>query len=174
MTTATENNNTQTQTNNTPTETETPTPTENLQELFADTNVTMKSGRMVADAELIAKGKFVKIRIAANKQYMGADNEIKTNVNYFNALVSSNLQEAFAVAEALKKGDWVYIKGEDNTQSFDTPEGYKQMASTTFAYKVVLKREKQTAVKDVKNQGENEQDSTDKAVTPTGNTPAPQ
>lgn len=122
--------------------TATNTPNENLQELFADTNVTMKSGRMVADAEVIADGKFVKIRIATNKQYMGADNEIKTNVNYFNALVSYRLEEAFAVAETLKKGDWVYIKGEDNTQSFDTPEGYKQMASTIFPYKVVLKKEK--------------------------------
>lgn len=78
MTTTHENNTNQTQ-------------QDNLQELFADTNISMKSGNMVSDAELIADGKFVKLRFATNKQYVGADNEIKTNVNYFNALVSSNL-----------------------------------------------------------------------------------
>lgn len=132
MTTTHENNTNQTQ-------------QDNLQELFADTNISMKSGNMVSDAELIADGKFVKLRFATNKQYVGADNEIKTNVNYFNALVSSNLTEAFEIAKDLKKGDWIYIKGEDSTQSFDTAEGYKQTSSTIFAYKVVLKKQKDTA-----------------------------
>ncbi|MCG8533231.1 MAG: hypothetical protein MI749_21600, partial [Desulfovibrionales bacterium] len=66
----------------------------------------------------------------------------KTTTNYFNALVSANLKDAFDTAKSLKKGDWVYLKGEDVTKSFDTPEGYKQTASTIFAYKVVLKKEK--------------------------------
>lgn len=112
------------------------------QDLFADTNVSMKSGHLVKDAEIVSDGKYVKLRFAANKQYLGSDNEIKTNTNYFNALVSSNLTESFDVAKDLKKGDWVYLKGEDSTKSFDTPEGYKQTASTIFAYKVTLKKKK--------------------------------
>ena len=55
-------------------------------------------------------------------------------------MISSNLKDAFAIAETLQKGDWVYVKGEDSTKPFDTPEGYKQTASTIFAYKVTLKK----------------------------------
>jgi single-stranded DNA-binding protein len=117
--------------------------TEATEKLFADTNVSMKTGRVVFDANLIGNGKFAKIRIATNKQYLDKDNNIQTNVNYFNALVSSNLTNAFEVAKILKKGDWVYLKGEDSTQNFDTPEGYKKTETTIFAYKVVLKKEKQ-------------------------------
>ncbi len=109
--------------------------------LFADTNISMKTGHLVKDAELIADGKFVKVRIATNKQYE-KDGETHATTNYFNALVSKNLTEAFEVAQGLKKGDWVYLKGEDQSQSFDTPEGYKQTATTMFAYKVTLKKAK--------------------------------
>ncbi|MEO9474610.1 MAG: single-stranded DNA-binding protein [Cyclobacteriaceae bacterium] len=111
------------------------------EQLFTDTNVTMKSGHLVKDAEVVGDGKFVKMRIASNKQYKTSEGEIATNTNYFNALVSSNLAESFDKAKAFKKGDWVYLKGEDSTRSFDTPEGYKQTASTIFAYHVVLKKE---------------------------------
>jgi len=110
-------------------------------ELFADTNVTMKSGHLVKDAEIVGEGKYAKIRFASNKQYE-VDGEIKTNTNYFDALISSNLTEAFDLAKSLKKGDWAYFKGEDSTRSFDTPEGYKKTASTIFAYYAVLKKEK--------------------------------
>lgn len=115
---------------------------ETTERLFSDTNVSMKTGRVVFDADLIGNGKFAKIRIATNKQYLDKDKNIQTNVNYFNALVSSNLINAFDVAKKLKKGDWVYLKGEDSTQTFDTPEGYKKTETTIFAYKVVLKKEK--------------------------------
>ena len=111
-------------------------------DLFADTNVTMKTGHLVKDAEIVSDGKYAKIRFASNREYLSKEGEVKTNTNYFNALVSSNLKDAFAVAKALKKGDWAYVKGEDVTKSFDTPEGYKQTASTIFAYKVVLKKAK--------------------------------
>lgn len=107
--------------------------------LFADTNISMKSGRLVKDAELIAEGKFIRMRIATNKQYE-SDGEVKDLVNYFNILVSKNLTDAFNTSKDLKKGDWAYIKGEDNSKSFDTAEGYKQTAVTTFAYKVVKKK----------------------------------
>ncbi|AXG69604.1 single-stranded DNA-binding protein [Kordia sp. SMS9] len=127
-------NNTQTKTTNTVNQEE--------QTLFADTNISMKSGRLTRDAKVIADGKFVKFSIAANKQYLGSDGEVKSNVNYFNALVSSNLSEAFEIAKDLKKGDWVYFKGEDATQAFDTPEGYRKTQTTTFAYQVTLKKEK--------------------------------
>ncbi|MAE86201.1 MAG: hypothetical protein CMB80_25935 [Flammeovirgaceae bacterium] len=112
------------------------------QDLFADINVTMKSGHLVKDAEVIAEGKYAKFRIAGNKQYM-ADGEIKTITNYFNVMVSSNLTDAFETAQEFKKGDWVYAKGEDSTKSFDTPQGYKQTASTIFAYEVFLKKPKE-------------------------------
>ena len=111
-------------------------------DLFADTNVTMKTGHLVKDAEIVSDGKYAKIRFASNREYLSKEGEVKTNTNYFNALVSSNLKDAFAVAKDLKKGDWAYVKGEDVTKSFDTPEGYKQTASTIFAYKVVLKKAK--------------------------------
>nr|WKN34375.1 single-stranded DNA-binding protein [Tunicatimonas sp. TK19036] len=108
--------------------------------LFADTNITMKSGHLVRDCEVIGEGRYAKLRIASNKQYAGENGEVLTQTNYFDALVSKNLKEAFDTAIALKKGDWVYLKGEDSTRSFDTPEGYKQTASTIFAYKVALKK----------------------------------
>ena len=112
------------------------------EQLFADTNVTMKSGHLTKDAEIVGDGKYAKIRFAGNKQYKTSDGEIKTNTNYYNALISSNLVDAFDLACSLKKGDWVYVKGEDSTRSFDTPEGYKQTASTIFAYHVVKKEKK--------------------------------
>lgn len=112
------------------------------QKLFADTNISMKSGRLTRDAQVISEGKFVKFSIAANKQFLGSGGEVKSNVNYFNALVSANLSDAFETAKNLKKGDWVYFKGEDATQGFDTPEGYRKSETTTFAYQVTLKKEK--------------------------------
>lgn len=112
---------------------------ENLNDLFADTNVSMKSGRLVRDAELVGDGKFVKFRIATNKQYE-SDGEVKELVNYFNIMVSSNLEKAFGEAKDLRKGDWAYIKGEDSSKSVDTPEGHKETAVTTFAWRVVKKK----------------------------------
>ncbi len=113
-------------------------------QLFADTNITMKSGHLTKNPEIVGDGKYVKVRIASNKQYE-VDGEIKTNTNYFNIMVSSNLTEAFELTKSFKKGDWAYFKGEDSTKSFDTPEGYKQTASTIFAYHAVLKKEKNPA-----------------------------
>mgnify|MGYP001147331128 CR=1 FL=1 len=107
--------------------------------LFADTNISMKSGRLVKDAELIADGKFIKIRLASNKQY-ASDGEVKSMTNYFNILISSNLTKAFDIAKDLQKGEWAYFKGEDSAKSFDTPEGYKQTAVTTYAYQVTKKK----------------------------------
>lgn len=115
-------------------------PKEDLPVLFADTNVTMKTGHLTKDPEAVADGKFIKLRIAANKQYLGPDEEIHTLTNYFTALISSNLTDAYNLAQNLGKGDWVYLKGEDSTRSFDTPEGYKQTANTIFAYKLTLKK----------------------------------
>ena len=112
-------------------------------ELFSDTNVTMKSGHCVKDAEVVGEGKYVKLRIASNKQFENPhDGEIRTNTNYFDALISYHLKEQFDLAQTFKKGDWIYLKGEDSTKSFDTPEGYKKTASTIFAYHVVLKKER--------------------------------
>lgn len=111
-------------------------------QLFSDTNVTMKSGHCVKDAELVGDGKYVKLRFAANKQYQHGDGDIQTNTNYFDALISHHLKEAFELAQGFKKGDWIYLKGEDSTKSFDTPEGFKKTACTIFAYHVALKKEK--------------------------------
>ena len=109
--------------------------------LFADTNISMKSGRLTRDATILSEGKFAKVTIACNEQYLDADNEVKSKTNYFNALVSSNLTDAFETVKDLKKGDWIYLKGKDATQSFDTPEGYKKTETTMFAYKVTLKKQ---------------------------------
>ena len=116
--------------------------TNNKKELFTDTNISMKTGHLTRDAEVIGDGKFVKIRFASNKQFETAKGEIETKTDYFNALVSKNLKDAFETAKDFKKGDWIYVKGEDSTKSFDTPEGYKQTASTIFAFKAVLKKKK--------------------------------
>ncbi|MDN5215563.1 single-stranded DNA-binding protein [Fulvivirgaceae bacterium BMA12] len=122
------------------------TPTNDTsKDLFADTNISMKTGHLTKDAEVISDGKYAKIRFASNKEYETSEGEVKTRTSYFNALVNSNLTDAFETAKTLKKGDWVYLKGEDVTKSFDTPEGYKQTASTIFAYKVVLKKAKANA-----------------------------
>lgn len=114
---------------------------EETKDLFADINVTMKSGHLTKDPDIVGDGKYVKVRIASNKEYE-VDGEIKTNTNYFNILVSSNLDEVFELTKSFKKGDWTYFKGEDSTKSFDTAEGYKQTASTIFAYHAFLKKAK--------------------------------
>lgn len=108
--------------------------------LFSDTNISMKSGRLTRDAQLTNEGKFVRFQLACNKQYE-ADGEIKTTTSYFSVLVSQNLKEAFDIAKDLKKGEWAYIKGNDSSKSFDTPEGYKQTAVTTYAYLVSAKKQ---------------------------------
>ena len=115
--------------------------------LFADTNVTMQTGHMVRDAEIVGEGKYVKLRFASNKQYE-KDGEVKNNTNYFDAMISHNLKEAFETSQNFKKGDWIYLKGEDSTRSFDTLEGYKKTASTIFAYHVGLKKTKATSEQD--------------------------
>ena len=115
------------------------------QKLFSDTNVSMKTGHLTKDAEVISDGKFVRVRIATNKQYPDKDGNIQSTVDYFNALVSKNLAETFELAKTFKKGDWVYLKGEDHTKIFDTPEGYQKTETTIFAYKVTLKKEKRPA-----------------------------
>lgn len=100
--------------------------------LFSDVNITMKTGRLVKDPEIINDGKFIKFRLASNKQYLNGKGEKQAITNYFNY----NLEKTFEATKELKKGDWVYVKGEDSTKSFDTLEGYKQTASTIFTYKV--------------------------------------
>ena len=122
------------------------TTSEAEKKLFSDINITMKSGHLIKDAEVIGDGRYVKLRFASNREYETADHEIKTNTNYFNALIPSQLTKSFEKAKAFKKGDWIYLKGEDNTQSFDTPEGYKRTASTIFAYHVALKKAKGNSV----------------------------
>ena len=130
------------------TKTQTPTPVKKTvpttdknktEILFADTNISMKSGHLTRDAETVGDGKYVKMRLACNKKYT-KDGEVKNNTNYFNAMISFHLTEAFDLAKSLKKGDWVYLKGEDSTRSFDTPEGYKKTANTIFAYHLTLKQ----------------------------------
>lgn len=134
-------------------------PNKAKEDLFADTNISMKSGHLTKDAELIAEGKFIKFRIAANKEYIDPQNgEVQTIANYFNVMVSANLTDAFKIAKDLKKGDWAYIKGEDSTRSIDTIEGYKDTGVTTFAYKVVLKKPK------TDNVNESDQLSIDQSV----------
>ena len=114
------------------------------EKLFADTNITMKSGHLTKDAEIVGDGNYVKMRFASNKQYQVVGEEtIKTSTNYFDAMISHHLKEAFDLAKDFKKGDWIYIKGEDSTKSFDTPEGYKKTANTIFAYHVGLKKASQ-------------------------------
>ena len=66
----------------------------------------MKSGHLTKDAEVVAEGKYAKIRFASNKEYETPEGEVKTNTNYFDALISSNLTDAFELAQTLKKGDW--------------------------------------------------------------------
>ena len=61
-------------------------PETSITQLFADINVTMKSGHLTKDPEIVGDGKYAKIRIASNKQYE-VEGEVKTNTNYFNVLV---------------------------------------------------------------------------------------
>ena len=111
-------------------------------DLFADTNICQKSGHLTKDVELIGEGKYAKFRIATNKEFLDTKGDVQNVTNYFNIIVSSNLADAFGIAKDLKKGDWVYIKGEDSSRSIDTVEGYKDTGVTTFAYKVLLKKAK--------------------------------
>lgn len=111
------------------------------QKLFKDTNVSLKSGLLTRDPETVSEGQYIRLSIASNKQYKDGNGQIKTMTNFFNALVSKNIEKAYNTAKNFKKGDWVYLKGEDNSQSFDTAEGYKKLANTIFAYHVVLKKE---------------------------------
>lgn len=111
-----------------------------LKDLFADINISMKTGHLVKDSEIVGDGRYVRMRLATNKEYLDSNENVQSKTNYFSIMVSKNLTEAFDLALTFKKGDWVYVKGEDSTRSFDTPEGYKQTASTIFAYKVSLKK----------------------------------
>lgn len=113
--------------------------------LFADTNITWKSGRLVRDAEVVSEGKFAKIVLANNKEYMDGE-EVKTLTNYFDVLVSQNLKDTFNTAKDLKKGDWIYLKGNDATRPVDTLQGYKENVLTIYAYEVGLKKAKQASV----------------------------
>lgn len=110
--------------------------------LFADTNISEKTGTLVRDAALVSDGKFAKFTIANNKQYLTADNDIKTTTNYFNVLVSNNLKEAFNIAKTLKQGDWVHLIGNDSTELFKTSKGYKKNAAVIYAFEVSLRKKK--------------------------------
>lgn len=107
---------------------------------FSDTNLSMKTGNLVRDAELVGDGRYIKICIATNKQYLSENGEVQTTTNYFNILVSNKLEKAYAAAKDLCKGDWIFIRGEDGTQLFDDAKGYKQNSSTIFAFEVELRK----------------------------------
>ncbi|MCB0448122.1 MAG: hypothetical protein KDD03_11540, partial [Gelidibacter sp.] len=64
-------------------------------DLFSDTNVTMKSGRMTKDTIMVSDDKFAKLRIAGNKQYLNNEGEVSTLTNYFNILISKKLEKAY-------------------------------------------------------------------------------
>ncbi|MEQ9230593.1 MAG: hypothetical protein RIF46_07905, partial [Cyclobacteriaceae bacterium] len=64
------------------------------------------------------------------------------------------LTEAFDIAKDLKKGDWTYIKGEDNSKGVETAEGYKETAVTTFAWKVIKKNASEGAEQETVNQSD--------------------
>lgn len=122
--------------------------TDSLKVVFADTNVSMKTGRLVRDPEPYQEGKFIKFTIAANKKYEYPDGTEKTFTNYFNAIVARSYTDAFGVAQTLRKGDWVYLRGEDNSFSFNTKDGEKQNANTIFIYQLALKGRPGEAVVD--------------------------
>ena len=112
--------------------------------LYTDINLTWKSGRLVRDAEIIANGKFVRFTLANNYEYkeQGSE-EVKTLTNWFNILVSKKKEGAFSAAKGLKKGEWVYLKGNDSTRSVDTLQGYKENVATIYAFEISVKNEKQ-------------------------------
>lgn len=111
-----------------------------VSKLFADTNYTTKSGKLLKDPILISDGKFAKIIFSSTKEYLDKNEEVKTTTNYFNALVSSNLENAFETTKTLKEGDLIYLKGEDRTRLVDTIEGYKETALTIHVNKIGLKK----------------------------------
>ena len=137
-------------------ETVTNQPIKTKEDLFADSNYTQKTGHLTKDPELVKGGQFVKFRIASNKEYLDGS-EVKTIVNYFNILVSQNLTDAFETAQTFKKGDWVFVKGEDHTRSIDTIQGYKDTAVTTFAYHVGLRKLKGETANDTEDQTTDQQ-----------------
>lgn len=112
---------------------------DSLKVVFADTNVSMKTGRLVKDPEPYQDGKFIKFTIAGNKKYEYPDGTEKTFTNYFNAIVARTYSDAYGIAKDLKKGDWVYLRGEDNSFSFKTDDGEKQNSNTIFIYQLALK-----------------------------------
>jgi single-stranded DNA-binding protein len=112
---------------------------DSLKIVFADTNVSMKTGRLVKDPEPYQDGKFIRFTIAGNKKYQYADGTEKTFTNYFNAIVARTYTEAYEAAKELRKGDWVFMRGEDNSFSFKTSDGEKQNGNTIFIYQLALK-----------------------------------
>ncbi len=108
--------------------------------LYADLNVSEKIGRLTADPRIIddANGAYATFSIAVNKQYYDKDGEIQKLVNYFNVIVSSNLEKSFEVVKRLRKGDRIHIKGEDRIGSYEDDEGNKKLSHKIRAYNVKL------------------------------------
>ena len=102
-------------------------------------NKVMVIGNLGADPEMryTADGTaMTSFRVAASRNYTGADGERREETEWFGVIAWRKLAEL--CSQYLQKGSKVYIEGRLKTRSWDTPEGEKKYRTEVVANEVVF------------------------------------
>jgi single-strand DNA-binding protein len=106
---------------------------------MAGLNKVMIIGNLGADPEMryMADGTaMTSFRVAASRNYTGADGERKEETEWFAVTAWRKLAEQ--CSQYLQKGRKVYVEGRLHTRSWDTPEGEKRYRTEVVADRVLF------------------------------------
>lgn len=101
---------------------------------MAGLNKVMIIGNLGADPEMryMADGTaMTSFRVAASRNWTGADGERKEETEWFSVAAWRKLAEQ--CSQFLQKGSKVYVEGRLHTRSWDTPEGEKRYRTEVVA-----------------------------------------
>lgn len=106
---------------------------------MAGLNKVMIIGNLGADPEMryTADGTaLTNFRVAASRNYSGADGERKEETEWFAVVAWRKLAEQ--CSQYLQKGRRVYVEGRLQTRSWDTPDGQRKYRTEVIAEKVLF------------------------------------
>ena len=106
---------------------------------MAGLNKVMIIGNLGSDPEMryTADGNaLTSFRVAASRNYSGADGERREGTEWFSVVTWRKLAEQ--CSQFLQKGRRVYVEGRLRTRSWDTPEGQRRYRTEVVAERVLF------------------------------------
>ena len=114
---------------------------------MADLNKVMILGNVGKDPEIryTANGNAqTTFSVAANRNYQRPDGEWEKETEWFTVVTWNKLAER--MAQALQRGDRVYVEGRLHTRSWDGQDGKRQYRTEVIADRVLLQGRRQQPV----------------------------